>query len=70
MNFKQNLVPKTTSIQIMDLASLTENCMFYFYNDVTHFVDDPHLFTVAYEDDLAVTDEIYCRLSFNNPGIR
>ena len=24
----------------------------------------------CYEDDLAVTDEIYCRLSFNNPGIR
>ena len=54
----------------MDLASFGENRMFQFYNDITHFVDDPHLFTVAYEDDLAVTDEIYCRLSFNNTGIR
>ena len=54
----------------MDLASLTENCMFNFYNDIEKFTDDPHLFAVAYQDDLAVTDEIYCRLSFNNAGIR
>ena len=54
----------------MDLASLKENYEFFFYSDLEHFTGDPHMFRVAYEDDLAVTDEIYSRHSFNNSGIR
>ena len=60
----------SNSFQTLDLASLKEGSLFYFYNDIDTFTDEPHMFRVAYEDDMSVTDEIYRRLSFNNSGIR
>jgi hypothetical protein len=55
--------------ETMDLASLKENFEFFFYSDNENFVEEAQMFRVAYEDDLAVTDEIYSRHSFNNSGI-
>ena len=54
----------------MNFAAVKENSGFYFYNDVHNFVGDPTILRVAYEDDLTVTDEIYSRVTFNNPVVR
>ncbi|KAI0240998.1 Paladin [Lamellibrachia satsuma] len=56
--------------EIINLAALQEKSTFYCYNDTNKFVGDPHMFAAAYEDDLAVTDEIYCRLTFNDTVVR
>jgi hypothetical protein len=59
-----------SDLQIIDLAAFKEDQKFYFYDDLEHFNDDPHMYTAAYEDDLGVSEEIYSRLTFNNSGIR
>ncbi len=57
-------------IQVIDLAAFKDDQRFYFYNDIEEFQEEPHMFRTAYEDDLAVSEEIYSRLTFNNRGIR
>ena len=57
-------------LQLIDLAAFKDDQKFYFYDDIEHFKDQPHMYHVAYEDDLAVTEEIYSRLTFNNSNIK
>ena len=50
--------------------SIEEGGNFYFYNNVETFEDEPHLYKVAYEEDLCVLDEIYSRQIFLTPFLR
>jgi len=56
--------------QVLDLAALRDDKLFYFYDDLKYLNSEPHGYKTAYEDDIAVTEEIYCRLTFYKCRIR
>jgi len=55
---------------VLELAALRDDKLFYFYDDLKCLDEEPHGYRTAYEDDVRVTEEIYCRLTFHNCRIR
>uniref|UniRef100_A0A8C1JY81 Paladin n=1 Tax=Cyprinus carpio TaxID=7962 RepID=A0A8C1JY81_CYPCA len=52
--------------ELCDFAKLSEN-MFYVYNDIEHFKDEPQQVQILSEEDIHVTEEVYKRPLFSQP---
>ncbi|KAK7148479.1 hypothetical protein R3I93_012723 [Phoxinus phoxinus] len=52
--------------ELCDFAKLSEN-MFYVYNDIEHFKDEPQHVQIMSEEDIHVTEEVYKRPLFSQP---
>ncbi|KAI4885193.1 hypothetical protein NFI96_008227 [Prochilodus magdalenae] len=52
-----------------DFARLNEN-VFYVYNDIEHFKDEPQKISISCEEDIHVTEEVYKRPLFTMPAYR
>lgn len=50
--------------QLCDFAKLCEN-IFYVYNDIENFKDEPQHVRIVSEEDIHVTEEVYKRPQFN-----
>lgn len=57
------------SPQLHDFAKLNEN-IFYVYNDIEYFKDEPQKISIACEEDIHVTEEVYKRPMFTMPAYR
>ncbi|XP_062331566.1 paladin isoform X1 [Osmerus eperlanus] len=55
--------------ELHDFAKLNEN-VFYVYNDIEHFKDEPQKMAIACEEDIHVTEEVYKRPMFTSPLYR
>ncbi|XP_047234081.1 paladin isoform X2 [Girardinichthys multiradiatus] len=55
--------------ELHDFAKLTEN-IFYVYNDIEFFKDDPQKMSITCEEDIHVTEEVYKRPMFTMQGYR
>jgi len=53
--------------QVLELAALRDDKLFYFYDDLD---EESRGYRAAYEDQIGVTEEVYCRLTFYNCRIR
>ncbi|MEQ2184055.1 hypothetical protein GOODEAATRI_004040 [Goodea atripinnis] len=56
-------------LQLHDFAKLTEN-IFYVYNDIEFFKDEPQKMSITCEEDIHVTEEVYKRPMFTMQGYR
>lgn len=56
-------------LQLHDFATLGENA-FYVYSDIEHFKDEPQKISIACEEDIHVTEEVYKRPVFTMPAYR
>ena len=56
--------------QIIALATLNDENLFYFYDNLENLSGEPHLYHVEFEDNLLVSEEVYSRLAFSNPKLR
>ena len=52
------------------LGTLNDENKFFFYNDTDGFTGEPHVYSVQFEDNLLVSEEVYSRLAFSNPKLR
>uniref|UniRef100_G3NCI0 Paladin n=1 Tax=Gasterosteus aculeatus aculeatus TaxID=481459 RepID=G3NCI0_GASAC len=69
---KEELVEKlelTIRKELHDFAKLNED-VFYVYNDIEHFKDEPQKVSIASEEDIHVTEEVYKRPVFTMPAYR
>lgn len=67
---RSTLTPLCHSVsQLHDFAALNEN-VFYVYNDIEFFKDEPQKVHIACEDDIHVSEEVYKRPMFNMPAYR
>ncbi|XP_013862429.1 paladin [Austrofundulus limnaeus] len=55
--------------ELHDFAKLNEN-VFYVYNDIEFFKDEPQKISIACEEDIHVTEEVYKRPMFTMQGYR
>ncbi|XP_044193065.1 paladin isoform X1 [Thunnus albacares] len=55
--------------ELHDFAKLNEN-VFYVYNDIEYFKDEPQKITIKCEEDIHVTEEVYKRPMFTMPAYR
>ncbi|KAM4624425.1 paladin isoform 1-T2 [Polymixia lowei] len=55
--------------ELHDFAKLNEN-VFYVYNDIEFFKDEPQKMTITCEEDIHVTEEVYKRPMFTMPLYR
>ncbi|KAM6897271.1 paladin isoform 2-T2 [Xenentodon cancila] len=55
--------------ELHDFAKLNEN-VFYVYNDIEFFKDEPQKMTITCEEDIHVTEEVYKRPMFTMPSYR
>ncbi|KAI1886847.1 hypothetical protein AGOR_G00200010 [Albula goreensis] len=55
--------------ELYDFAKLNEN-VYYVYNDIEHFKDEPQNITITCEEDIHVTEEVYKRPIFTMPSYR
>nr|XP_015201945.1 PREDICTED: paladin isoform X2 [Lepisosteus oculatus] len=55
--------------ELYDFAKLSEN-VYYVYNDIEHFKDEPQHITITCEEDIHVTEEVYKRPAFIMPSYR
>lgn len=55
--------------QLCDFAKLCEN-IFYVYNDIENFKDEPQQVKIVSEEDIHVTEEVYKRPQFSLPSYR
>ncbi|XP_026569321.1 paladin isoform X1 [Pseudonaja textilis] len=55
--------------EIHDFAQLSEN-IYYVYNDIERFKDEPHSVKIFCEEDIQVTEEVYKRPVFLLPSYR
>uniref|UniRef100_A0AAQ5XJV8 Paladin n=1 Tax=Amphiprion ocellaris TaxID=80972 RepID=A0AAQ5XJV8_AMPOC len=55
--------------ELHDFAKLNEN-VFYVYNDIEYFKDEPQKISIACEEDIHVTEEVYKRPMFTMPAYR
>uniref|UniRef100_A0A672ICX3 Paladin n=1 Tax=Salarias fasciatus TaxID=181472 RepID=A0A672ICX3_SALFA len=56
-------------ITLHDFAKLNEN-VFYVYNDIEFFKDEPQKISIVCEEDIHVTEEVYKRPMFTMPAYR
>ncbi|XP_043912831.1 paladin [Protopterus annectens] len=59
----------TIKKELHDFAQLNEN-VYYVYNDIEHFKDEPHSTRISCEEDIHVTEEVYKRPIFSMPSYR
>lgn len=59
----------TVRKELHDFAKLNEN-VFYVYNDIEFFKDEPQKISIACEEDIHVTEEVYKRPMFTMPSYR
>lgn len=64
-----SLTLSTSLTQLHDFATLNEN-IFYVYNDIEFFKDEPQKVHIACEDDIHVSEEVYKRPMFSLPAYR
>ena len=57
------------ALQLHDFAKLSEN-IFYVYNDIEFFKDEPQKMRITCEEDIHVTEEVYKRPMFTMPAYR
>lgn len=57
------------SPQLHDFAKLNEN-IFYVYNDIEFFKDEPQKISITCEEDIHGTEEVYKRPMFTMPAYR
>ncbi|KAJ8406780.1 hypothetical protein AAFF_G00296960 [Aldrovandia affinis] len=55
--------------ELYDFAKLNEN-VYYVYNDIEHFKDEPQHIAITCEEDIHVTEEVYKRPVFTVPSYR
>lgn len=55
--------------ELHDFAKLNEN-LFYVYNDIEFFKDEPQKISIVCEEDIHVTEEVYKRPMFTMPNYR
>uniref|UniRef100_A0A7N9AV35 Paladin n=1 Tax=Mastacembelus armatus TaxID=205130 RepID=A0A7N9AV35_9TELE len=55
--------------ELHDFAKLNEN-IFYVYNDIEHFKDEPQKVSITCEEDIHMTEEVYKRPMFTMPTYR
>ncbi|XP_035260368.1 paladin [Anguilla anguilla] len=55
--------------ELCDFAKLNEN-VYYVYSDIEHFKDQPQHISIACEEDIHVTEEVYRRPVFTLPSYR
>lgn len=55
--------------QLHDFAKLNDN-VFYIYNDIEFFNDEPQKISIMCEEDILVTEEVYKRPMFTMPAYR
>uniref|UniRef100_A0A3B4V8C0 Paladin n=2 Tax=Seriola dumerili TaxID=41447 RepID=A0A3B4V8C0_SERDU len=55
--------------ELHDFAKLNEN-IFYVYNDIEYFKDEPQKMSITCEEDIHVTEEVYKRPMFTMPTYR
>ncbi|RXM34273.1 Paladin [Acipenser ruthenus] len=55
--------------ELYDFAQLNEN-VYYLYNDIEHFKNEPQHITISCEEDIHVTEEVYKRPVFTMPSYR
>ncbi|XP_041124635.1 paladin-like [Polyodon spathula] len=55
--------------ELYDFAQLNEN-VYYVYNDIEHFKNEPQHITISCEEDIHVTEEVYKRPVFTMPSYR
>lgn len=67
--FKHSLLPSFLPPQLHDFAKLNEN-VFYVYNDIEYFKDEPQKISITCEEDIHVTEEVYKRPMFTMPAYR
>jgi len=60
---------KSPPPQLHDFAKLNEN-IFYVYNDIEFFKDEPQKIPITCEEDIHVTEEVYKRPMFTMPAYR
>ncbi|MGH0155374.1 UNVERIFIED_CONTAM: hypothetical protein FKN15_032825 [Acipenser sinensis] len=53
--------------ELYDFAQLNEN-VYYIYNDIEHFKNEPQHITISCEEDIHVTEEVYKRPVFTMPS--
>ncbi|KAG7227999.1 hypothetical protein INR49_005620 [Caranx melampygus] len=59
----------TNTDVLHDFAKLNEN-IFYVYNDIEYFKDEPQKISIMCEEDIHVTEEVYKRPMFTMPAYR
>lgn len=59
----------TVRKELHDFAKLNEN-VFYVYNDIEFFKDEPQKISITCEEDIHVTEEVYKRPMFTMPAYR
>uniref|UniRef100_A0A672YNH9 Paladin n=1 Tax=Sphaeramia orbicularis TaxID=375764 RepID=A0A672YNH9_9TELE len=59
----------TVRKELHDFAKLNEN-VFYVYNDIEFFKDEPQKISITCEEDIHVTEEVYKRPMFTMPSYR
>ncbi|XP_044034017.1 paladin isoform X4 [Siniperca chuatsi] len=59
----------TVRKELHDFAKLNEN-IFYVYNDIEYFKDEPQKISITCEEDIHVTEEVYKRPMFTMPAYR
>lgn len=64
-----SLTAAASLTQLHDFATLNEN-VFYVYNDIEFFKDEPQKVHIACEDDIHVSEEVYKRPMFSVPAYR
>lgn len=62
-------LPSFLPPQLHDFAKLNEN-VFYVYNDIEFFKDEPQKISITCEEDIHVTEEVYKRPMFTMPAYR
>lgn len=65
----QTAASAALSPQLHDFAKLNEN-VFYVYNDIEFFKDEPQKVSIACEEDIHVTEEVFKRPMFTMPAYR
>ena len=61
--------PLSIPLQLHDFSQLNEN-IFYVYNDIEYFKDEPQKISIMSEEDIHVTEEVYKRPMFTMPTYR
>ncbi|GFN91863.1 paladin [Plakobranchus ocellatus] len=56
--------------EIVSLASMEDEFVFYFYDSLQKLQQEPHMRKVEYEEDILLSAEVYARESFSNQILR
>lgn len=57
-------------MQIVSLASIEEDSVFYFYDSLKALHQEPHIRKIEFEEDILLSAEVYAREAFCNQVLR